>query len=180
MEPTLQDNLQDVPTAAELAGALTAQHGMIRFAFHDVREGSAKHQAEASKRLLLLLAMHDAAEQLTIHQALARAGGGEDGVGTDRMGEEQQTVQLIERFQEFEPGSYEHTMQLGLLEEAVLHHNAAEEASELPLFGNLDATERHRVGKALAAVAAAAEGNCPIAYGEFSTMLSDSRAWLAG
>jgi hypothetical protein len=179
MEPTTQHNIHDVPTAAELAGALTAQHGMIRLGFHDTRHGSARAQATATKKLLLLLAMHEAAEQVTIHRMLERAGSGEVGIGEERTAEEVQAVQLIERLQEFEPTSYEHTMQLGLLEEAVTQHNAAEEATELPLLGDLDATERFRVGEALAAVITGLKGNCPIEYGDFSTMLSDGRSWLA-
>ncbi|MFC6707045.1 hemerythrin domain-containing protein [Flexivirga alba] len=134
-----QHNIDDIPTAIEIAGAVTAQHGMIRAAFHAAKTGSEEDQEVATELLLRLLAMHEAAEQLTVHPSLAHAGGGPVGVGDDRMAEERQTVQLVERLQELDRGSYEYNMQLALLEEAVTHHATAEEASELPLFADLGA-----------------------------------------
>lgn len=175
-----QNNIDDIPTAIEVAGAVTAQHGMIRAAFHSAKTGSDESQEAATKRLLRLLAMHEAAEQLTVHPALAHAGSGPVGVGDDRIAEERQTVQLIERLQEFGHGSYEYNMQLALIEEAVTHHATAEEASELPLFSDLSATERLTIWQALQAVATAVEGDCPIEYGDFSSMVRDSTTWLAG
>lgn len=175
-----QNHIDDVPAASEIAGQVTAQHGMIRSAFHAAKSGSAEQQEAATQHLLRLLAMHEAAEQLTVHPALARAGGGAIGVGDDRMAEEEQAVQLAERLQSLDHGSYEHKMQFRLLEEAVTHHATSEETSELPLFGDLDATERLTIGQALHAVAAAVEGDCPIAYGPFATMVQDTKAWLAG
>lgn len=172
-----QDKIDDVPTATELVGEVTAQHGMIRAAFHAAKTGSDEAQQTGCRRLLQLLAMHEAAEQLTVHRALAAAGGGPVGVGDDRLAEEQQTIQLVERLQSFDYRSYEYDMQLGLLEEAVIHHAMAEEASELPLFGTLDAAERWATGRAMRAVATAAD-DCPIEYGEFSAMLQDSMSWL--
>lgn len=173
-------HVDDVPTAAELASAVTAQHGVIKMTFHEAKHGPASGRQAATRRLLLLLAMHEAAEQLTVHPALARAGGGQTGIGDDRMSEEEQAVQLAERLQELEPGSYEHSMQLALLEEAVLLHATTEEKTELPLFGELEDGDRRRLSRALTAVADAVEGACPIEYDAFSRMVSDSRAWLGG
>lgn len=175
-----EKNNDGVPTAAEVAGYVTAQHGMIRSAFHAAKTGSEEHQQAATRRLLQLLAMHEAAEQLTVHPALAHAGTGPVGVGEDRMAEEEQAVQLAERLQHFEYGSYEYKMQLALLEEAVTHHATSEETAELPLFENLTATERLTIGQALRAVGNAVDGQCPIEYADFSTMLRDSKTWLAG
>lgn len=175
-----QNNLDDIPTVTEIAGAVTEQHGMISAAFRTAKSGSEEDQRSATKQLLRLLAMHEAAEQLTIHPALAHAGGGPLGVGDDRMAEERQTVQLIERLQEFDLGSYEYNMQFALLEEAVTHHATAEETSELPLFSGLTATERLTIWQALDAVRSAVSGDCPIDHGDFSTMVRDSTTWLAG
>lgn len=180
VQANVQPNIDDIPTAAELVGQVTAQHGMIHAAFHAAKAGSGEAKQRAIRRLLLLLAMHEAAEQLTIHPALAHAGGGPVGVGDDRMAEERQSVQLVERLQMFDQGSYEFNMQFALLEEAVTHHAKSEEASELPLFGDLDATERLTIGQALRAVAEAVDGDCPIEYDDFSAMVRNSRAWLAG
>jgi len=177
MEHT-QDNTGDAPTAAQIAAAVTAQHGMIKTAFHAAKTGSGEERQAATRRLLRLLAMHEAAEQLSVHPALARAGGGEVGVGDDRMAEEQQAVQLAERLQGFEPDSYEHNMQLALLEEAVTHHAAAEELSELPLFDDLTATERLTISQALGAVARAVEEDNLVGYTDFSSMVRETTSWL--
>jgi hypothetical protein len=123
--------------------------------------------------------MHEAAEQLTVHPALLRAGRGVLGVGEDRMEEEQQATQLAERLQGFEYGTYEHDMQFALLEEAVTHHAEAEERSELPLFDELDETERLTIAQALGAVARAVENDNLVAYGRFSTMVGAATSWLA-
>lgn len=173
-----QNNFDDVPTAFELAGRVTAQHGMIRSGFHAAKEGPDDERQAATRRLLQLLAMHEAAEQLTVHPALAHAGGGPVGVGDDRASEEQQAVQLIERLQLLDYGSYEYNMQFALLEEAVSYHATAEENSELPLFEDLDATERVTIGRAFAAVERAVDNGSPVAYDSFSTMVQDARSWL--
>lgn len=173
-------DIDDVPTAAELGGQVTAQHGMIRAGFHAVKAASGNEQETATRELLRLLAMHEAAEELTVHPALAHAGSGPLGVGEDRMQEEQQAVQLVERLQALDVGSYEYKMQFRLLEEAVTHHATSEETSELPLFETLTATERLTAGQALRAVTNAVEGDCPIEYGAFSGMVRDTTTWLAG
>ena len=174
-----QRNFGEVPTATEIAGAVTAQHGMIRSAFHAAKTGSDTTKRAATRRLLQLLAMHEAAEQLTVHPALLRAGGGVVGVGEDRMEEEQQATQLVERLQDFEYGTYEHDMQFALLEEAVTHHAEAEERSELPLFDELDETERLTIAQALGAVARAVDEDDLVAYGPFSTMVREATSRLA-
>jgi len=152
---------------------------MIRTAFHAAQNGSDETKQEATRRLLVLLALHEAAEQLTMHTAFAHAGGGEIGIGDDRMAEEQQTVQLIERLQGFEYGTYEYDMQFALMEEAVIHHAAAEELSEVPLFEDLTEPQRLSIGRAFDAVARVADDGYPIDYDRFSTMMQAATAWLA-
>ncbi|RNI22909.1 hemerythrin domain-containing protein [Flexivirga caeni] len=175
-----QTNSSHIPTATEIGTAITAQHGMIRMAFQEAKGSAGQRQRHTTRRLLQLLAMHEAAEQLTVHPALARAGGGEVGIGDDRMAEEEQAVQLAERLQEFEPGSYEHGMQLALLEEAVTQHAEAEEMSELPLIDDLDESERRKIGEAVGAVARAVQEDRLVEYQDFSGMVRRARGWLEG
>lgn len=177
MEHT-QERISEVPSGAEIAADVTAQHGMIKAAFHAAKTGSAQERQKATRQLLQLLAMHEAAEQLSVHPALAKAGGGEVGIGEDRTAEEEQAVQLAERLQGFEPDSYEYDLQFALLEEAVTHHATAEELSELPLFEDLTATQRLGISQAVGAVRRAAADGDLVSYDTFSAMIRQATSWL--
>ena len=168
----------DAPTVAQLTGAVTEQHGMVRTAFRTLQHAGADDREAALHALLQLLALHEAAEQLTVHPAITRMGS--ERVGRERAAEEKQAVQLIERLQDLEPASFEFHIQLDLLEEAVENHATAEEERELPRFVELTAAERTAIGTALARVVdGVGLERAPLATVAFGRMVDQAKAHLS-
>lgn len=118
----------------DLETTVSAQHsritGLMRAVSH--RDGEARSRAFAD--LARYLAIHEAAEQLFLHGSMIRDPDGNDGVAEQRVTEEQQATQVIQRLEQYDPDSFEFLTQFDLFQNAVSSHAEAEESEELPAF----------------------------------------------
>ncbi len=126
-------------THAELVSAVSAQHGRIAQLIRWTNEATESDRVAAFDELRRTLALHEAAEQETIHPLLHALGEDHGDVGRERVEEEQEASTLVARLESLLVTSFEFGVQLGLLEEAITFHATAEEQRELPRL--VDASE---------------------------------------
>lgn len=108
---------------------LIAQHSMIRDLFAEVKRTRDAEQRETFERLVRLLAVHETAEEEVVHP-LSRQQPGGDGVVDDRLAEERQAKEMLQRLEEIGPGGAGFEPLLEELRIAVLTHARAEERYE--------------------------------------------------
>ncbi|MEU7526742.1 hemerythrin domain-containing protein [Saccharothrix sp. NPDC042600] len=155
---------------ADVVAVLVDQHTRIRDLFTAVETGEGDERATAFARLVRLLALHEAAEEVVVHPA-ARGVEGGDAVVEDRLGEEQQARELLARLGELGPDHPEFADGLAGLRQAVLEHANHEESYEFRyLRSHYDTTELAD----MAALVRAAERVAPhAAPGEVDPALFD-------
>lgn len=141
-------------THAELVAAVTAQHGQVTQLIARTKESEGDDRRANLAALRRLMALHEAAEQATLHPLLATLGGPESESGRERMAEEEEAANLVDRLDGFEVSSYEFIMQLQLLEEAMTFHATAEEERELPRLRDAPEADLRRAVGALATATA--------------------------
>jgi hemerythrin superfamily protein len=125
-----EKRVEDLPEHAEdVIELLLGQHMLIRDLFAQVQTGKGERRDEAFARLVHLLAVHETAEEMMVHP-LARAIDGGEQVVEDRLQEEHEAKEMLERLEDMDRDSDEFTSQLARLREAVLTHAHHEEVYE--------------------------------------------------
>ncbi|WP_137122275.1 cytochrome P450 [Segeticoccus rhizosphaerae] len=137
---------------ADLVAAVTAQHGQIAQLISRTAQSEGETRREAFEALRRLMALHEAAEQATIHPLVTASNGEGSEVGQERVEEEDEASNLMERLESFDVTSYEFTIQVQLLEEAVTFHANAEETRELPRLRDAPEADLRRAIGALSTV----------------------------
>jgi uncharacterized membrane protein len=162
-------------TARDVVEAVTAQHGEITRLLRAVRTADDGTRADALHRLCAYLAGHEAVEEVLLHP---RAEATPDpALGTQRVVEEEGVGQQIGRLEDAGVTSPVFVTQLGLLEEAITQHAAAEEKQELPgILDSVDASDAALIVRALREQEAAADRRT----GSFAEMLEMARHDVRG
>jgi hypothetical protein len=127
----------------DVTTVLKEQHKEIRRAFgRAALPGSGRE--EAFRRLVRMLATHEAAEEAHVHPAARRAG--RQAVAAARMGEEEHAKRLLAKLQEIGPQGRGYLATLGALGREVLAHAAREEREEFPALARLGRRRRWLLG----------------------------------
>jgi Hemerythrin HHE cation binding domain len=117
-------------TQPDVFDLLVAQHARIRDLFIEVAEAADAQRRVAFQRLVLLLTVHEAAEEEVVHPVARETIPGGAGVVKDRMEEEQRANELLLRLIETGPDAPEFLSMLQEQRVAVLRHARAEERYE--------------------------------------------------
>jgi hypothetical protein len=118
----------------DVATVLKAQHAGIRRAF--VRAAlPGPRRADEFRRLVRMLAQHEAAEEAHVHPTVRNAG--RASVAAARVGEESRAKELLARLWEAGPHRPGYLAGLGLLAWHVIRHAAREEREEFPVLRGL-------------------------------------------
>jgi len=123
----------------DVTTVLAEQHAGIRRAFVRAALPGPQRAAEF-RRLVRMLAQHEAAEEAHVHPTIRRAG--RRGIAVARIGEEERAKKLLTRLWRAGPHSAGYLVMLGLLGWHVLRHAAREEREEFPVLSRLGRVRR--------------------------------------
>lgn len=142
----------------DVVDLLIHQHSMIRDMFDEVAKASEDDRAEAFRRLVRMLSVHETAEEEIVHPYARRKLDGGDAVVADRLREEREAKRLLATMDKNGPRHPEFLANLDRLRLAVLAHARAEERYEFTrLRARTSAAER----RAMALGVRAAEAMAP-------------------
>jgi hypothetical protein len=118
----------------DVVALLIRQHGEIHTLFDEVRAAEGEARAEAFRRLVRLLAVHETAEEEVVHPHARTAfdGGGE--VVDDRLAEEKAAKEKLSALENMDVSDPAFVPALLSLRNAVLVHARAEERYEFALL----------------------------------------------
>jgi hemerythrin superfamily protein len=137
---------------------LLRQHAMIRDMFDEVEKTHGDQRREAFSALVRMLAVHETAEEEIVHPYARRKIDGGDEVVDDRLREEHEAKQMLQRMDEMDPNDPHFMRELEILRAAVLAHARAEERYE---FTRLRAHTSEAERRAMAVGVKAAEAMAP-------------------
>lgn len=123
----------------DVTTVLKDQHAAIRRALLRAALPGPRRAGEF-RRLVRMLAEHEAAEEAHVHPTVRRAGG--PGIAAARAGEEQRAKRLLARLWRAGPHARGYLPLLGLLGWHVLWHAAREEREEFPVLHRLGPARR--------------------------------------
>jgi hypothetical protein len=115
----------------DVTTVLRDQHAGIRRAFVRAARPGPRRAGEF-RRLVRMLAQHEAAEEAHVHPAVRNAG--RRSISAARVSEEARAKQLLTRMWEAGPQDSAYLARLGLLGWHVLRHAASEERDEFPVL----------------------------------------------
>ncbi|MFC0864472.1 hemerythrin domain-containing protein [Sphaerimonospora cavernae] len=142
----------------DVVDLLIHQHSMIRDMFDEAAKAPEDGRAEAFRRLVRMLAVHETAEEEIVHPYARRKLDGGDAVVADRLAEEREAKRLLVVMDRNGPRHPDFLANLDMLRVAVLAHARAEERYEFPrLRARTSAMER----RAMALGVRAAEAMAP-------------------
>jgi Hemerythrin HHE cation binding domain len=127
----------------EVTSVLKNQHQQIRRAFARAALPG-RGRGDAFRRLVRMLAVHEAAEQAHVHPATRRTG--RKGTAAARLGEEEHAKQLLARLCQIGPYGDGYLRRLRVLRREVLAHAAREEREEFPALNTLGRFRRRLLG----------------------------------
>jgi hypothetical protein len=127
----------------EVTSVLKEQHTAIRRAFWRAAMPGRRRDSEF-RRLVRMLATHEAAEQAHVHPTARRVG--RTAVAAARQGEEEQAKRLLVRLWQIGPHGDGYLSCLRALRRAVLAHAAREERDEFPGLTRLSHARRAMLG----------------------------------
>ena len=130
---------------SDVIGVLKAQHTEIRRAFTRAAMPGGRRPA-AFRRLVRLLAIHEAAEEAHVHPTVRHIRSAARAAQTRRE-EEKQTKRLLVTLARIGPDGDGYLRTLWALRRAVLIHTAREERGELPALATLSRTRRWVLGQ---------------------------------
>ncbi|MGW0658439.1 hemerythrin domain-containing protein [Streptodolium elevatio] len=114
----------------DVVALLLAQHGWIRNLFDEVESAGGEKRADAFRRLVRLLAVHETAEEEVVHPYLRRAVDGGKDIVAERLAEEREAKEVLARLEELEPDDPRFMPILLSLRTSVMEHARAEERYE--------------------------------------------------
>ncbi len=126
-------------TSLEVTTVLREQHAGIRRALVRAALPGPGRTGEF-RRLVRMLAEHEAAEEAHVHPTVRRAGRGH--VAAARAGEEERAKRLLARLWRAGPHGRGYLLLLGLLGWQVLRHAAREDREEFPVLDTLGPARR--------------------------------------
>lgn len=130
---------------ADVISVLKAQHAEIRRAF--TRAAMPGHRRHAAfRRLVRLLAVHEAAEETHVHPTMRHISSAAQAAGA-RLEEERQAKWLLITLDRIGPDGDGYLRTLWVLRRAVLSHAAREERGEFPALAVLGRTRRWVLGQ---------------------------------
>jgi hemerythrin superfamily protein len=142
----------------DIIDLLTHQHSLIQDLFGRVEATRGADRRHAWEQLVRLLAVHETAEEEIVHPVARRAVDGGDQIVDDRLAEENEAKQLLERLDGMDPGDRDFMPLFQTLRASVLEHARAEERYEFPyLSAHIGAAQR----RTMAASVKAAEAMAP-------------------
>ena len=123
----------------DVTTVLRQQHAGIRRAL--IRAAlPGQGRAVEFRRLVRMLAEHEAAEEAHVHPSVRRAG--RRGVAAARVGEEERAKRLLNRLWQAGPHDRAYLPRLAMLGWEVLRHAAREEREEFPVLERLSPAKR--------------------------------------
>jgi hemerythrin superfamily protein len=128
----------------DVTTVLRDQHAEIKRAFRQA-EQPGPGRAEAFRRLVRLLAVHEAAEEAHVHPTTAHHFG-RTATAAARVGEEEHAKHLLARLWQIGPDGDGYRRGLRELRKAVLAHAAREEREEFPVLERLGSGRRRILG----------------------------------
>ena len=131
----------------DVTTVLKDQHAGIRRAFARAAMPGPRRATEF-RRLVRMLAEHEAAEEAHVHPTMRRVGG--PGVAAARVGEEERAKRLLARLWHIGPNGRGYLPLLGLLGWRVIRHAAREEREEFPVLDRLGRARRWMLGAEVA------------------------------
>ena len=168
-------------TLHEIRSALNAEHQHLWLLIASLRRASVDERQSSLQRLLRYLAVHEAAEEVAIHNAWVTDS------TRERLDEEREAAEIVERLARLgddpaetgeavpmgaTPSDDEFLVALDQLERNLRDHAEAEENEELPILAA--ELPKEQVGEMLRVVLMvrelAGDAASPIADGSFSTM----------
>ncbi|MFF4624114.1 hemerythrin domain-containing protein [Nonomuraea jabiensis] len=152
---TTQKTRPETMGESDVIELLVAQHAMIRDLFDEVEQATPDQRGEAFTRLVRLLAVHETAEEEVVHPYARLKIDGGDAIVDDRLAEENQAKELLQRMDQAGPTAPDFAEKLAVLRAAVEAHARSEERYEFTqLRGHTSEAERR--GMALGVKAAEA------------------------
>lgn len=118
----------------DVTAILRNQHAGIRRAFLRAALPGPR-RAREFRRLVRMLAQHEAAEEAHVHPAVRNAGRGH--IAAARVSEEARAKRSLARLRETGPHTAGYLPRLGLLAWQVIRHSASEERGEFPVLRDL-------------------------------------------
>jgi hemerythrin superfamily protein len=125
-------HMDDTGENDDVVALLTQQHHHIRDSFAAVENATADDRAEAFRRLVRLLAVHETAEEEVVHPAARRLVQDGEQMVDDRLDEERAAKEKLSRLDDMDPGDPAFMPALRELRADVLRHAASEEQYEFP------------------------------------------------
>jgi hemerythrin superfamily protein len=122
----------DVGESDDVVDLLMQQHRHIRDLFAEVENATSDDRAEAFRRLVRLLAVHETAEEEVVHPSVRRLFEGGDQVVDDRLEEERAAKEKLSRLDDMSTDDPEFMPLFRELRADVLQHAASEEQYEFP------------------------------------------------
>ncbi|WP_223167162.1 hemerythrin domain-containing protein [Nonomuraea sp. SYSU D8015] len=150
-----QKTMPETMGESDVIDLLLAQHAMIRDMFDEVEQAPPDQRGEAFTRLVRLLAVHETAEEEIVHPYARGKIEGGDGVVEDRLTEENEAKQLLQRMDQAGPDAPDFAQNLAMLRAAVEAHARSEERYEFTRL-RAQTTEIERRGMAVGVKAAEA------------------------
>lgn len=126
-------------TTTDVTRVLRDQHAGIRRAFVRAALPGSRRAGEF-RRLMRMLAQHEAAEEAHVHPAVR--GAGRASVGAARVSEEARAKRSLSRLREAGPHAIGYLPRLTLLAWRVTRHAAREEREEFPVLAGLGPVRR--------------------------------------
>lgn len=127
----------------DVTTVLRDQHAEIRRAFRQAALPG-PGRPEAFRRLVRILAVHEAAEEAHVHPTTRRLG--RVATAAARVGEEEHAKYLLARLSEIGPHGAGYLRGLWALRKEVLAHSAREEREEFPALDRLGEARRQMLG----------------------------------
>jgi hemerythrin superfamily protein len=122
----------DTGESDDVVTLLMRQHHHIRDLFAEVENAAADARAEAFRRLVRLLAVHETAEEEVVHPSARRAFEEGERVVDDRLAEERAAKEKLSRLDDMSTDDPEFLPLFRELRADVLQHAASEEQYEFP------------------------------------------------
>jgi hypothetical protein len=125
-------HLDDAGANDDVVALLRQRHRHIRDLFAEVENATADDRAEAFRRLVRLLAVHETAEEEVVHPAVRRLLQDGEQLVDDRLEEERGAKEKLSRLDDVDPDDPGFTPLLRELRAGVLSTRASEEQYEFP------------------------------------------------
>ena len=148
---------------------LLHQHSLIQDLFTQIETATGQERRQTWERLVRLLAVHETAEEEIVHPAARRAIANGDAIVDERLQEEHDAKELLERLDGMDPEDEQFMPRMRELRDSVLEHARAEERYEFSYLQSSSSPAQRRVMATMVRAAEAAAPTHPHAGVESAT-----------